>query len=167
LILFAELNPLGPGGLVTLHDSGGERQLMVDLADAAGVPLTELGADTVAAIEEVLDPELPAVNPLDAWSRGGETAASQMTNCLTLMMQDDGAALGAIAIDRAPDGFIYPSHIDRMRHASELSGKVGRCNNTQRFSCCRRRFDIPERCSRLDELPGFLAQAGHENYSRR
>jgi acyl-CoA synthetase (NDP forming) len=123
LILFAELNPLGPGGLVTLHDSGGERQLMVDLADAAGVPLTELGADTVAAIEEVLDPELPAVNPLDAWSRGGETAASQMTNCLTLMMQDDGAALGAIAIDRAPDGFIYPSHIDRMRHASELSGK--------------------------------------------
>jgi len=96
---------------------------MVDLADAAGVPLTELGADTVAAIEEVLDPELPAVNPLDAWSRGGETAASQMTNCLTLMMQDDGAALGAIAIDRAPDGFIYPSHIDRMRHASELSGK--------------------------------------------
>ncbi|RLA33751.1 MAG: hypothetical protein DRR15_09905 [Gammaproteobacteria bacterium] len=123
LILFAELNPLGPGGLVTLHDSGGERQLMVDLADAAGVPLTDLGADTVAAIEEVLDPELPAVNPLDAWSRGGETAASQMTNCLTLMMQDDGVALGAIAIDRAPDGFIYPSHIDRMRQAGDLSGK--------------------------------------------
>ena len=96
---------------------------MVDLADAAGVPLTDLGADTVAAIEEVLDPELPAVNPLDAWSRGGETAASQMTNCLTLMMQDDGAALGAIAIDRAPDGFIYPSHIDCMRQASDLSGK--------------------------------------------
>ena len=123
LILFAELNPLGPGGLVTLHDSGGERQLMVDLADAAGVPLIDLGADTVAAIEQVLDPELPAVNPLDAWSRGGQTADSQMTNCLTLMMQDDGAALGAIAIDRAPDGFIYPSHIDRMRQASDLSGK--------------------------------------------
>jgi acyl-CoA synthetase (NDP forming) len=123
LILFAELNPLGPGGLVTLHDSGGERQLMVDLADAAGVPLTDLGADTVAAIEEVLDPELPAVNPLDAWSRGGETADSQMTNCLTLMMQDDGAALGAIVIDRAPDGFIYPIHVDRMRQASDLSGK--------------------------------------------
>jgi acyl-CoA synthetase (NDP forming) len=123
LILFAELNPLGSGGLVTLHDSGGERQLMVDLADAARVPLTDLGADTVAAIEKVLDPELPAVNPLDAWSRGGETADSQMTNCLTLMMQDDGAALGAIAIDRAPDGLIYPSHVDRMRQASDLSGK--------------------------------------------
>ncbi|HSG65553.1 MAG TPA: CoA-binding protein, partial [Gammaproteobacteria bacterium] len=35
LILFAELEPIGEGGLVTLHDSGGERQLVVDLADAA------------------------------------------------------------------------------------------------------------------------------------
>jgi acyl-CoA synthetase (NDP forming) len=123
LILFAELNPLGPGGLVTLHDSGGERQLIVDLADAAGVPMTDLGADTVAAIKEVLDPELPAVNPLDAWSRGGETAGSNMADCLTLMMQDDKVALGAIVHDRGPDGLIYPNYVDRMRHASNLSGK--------------------------------------------
>ena len=75
LILFAELNPIGEGGLATLHDSGGERQLMVDLADEAGVPLTELAPETVAALEKVLDPELPAVNPLDGWSRGGEIAA--------------------------------------------------------------------------------------------
>jgi acyl-CoA synthetase (NDP forming) len=33
MILFAEMHPVGDGGLVTLHDSGGERQLMVDLAD--------------------------------------------------------------------------------------------------------------------------------------
>ncbi len=123
LILFAELNPLGPGGLVTLHDSGGERQLLVDLADTAGVPLTDLGADTVTALEAVLDPELPAVNPLDGWSRGGETANSQMTECLTLMMQDDDVALGAIVHDRAPDGLIYASYVHRMSHASDLSGK--------------------------------------------
>jgi len=123
LILFAELNPLGPGGLVTLHDSGGERQLMVDLADATGVPLTDLCADTIAAIEKVLEPELPAVNPLDAWSRGGEAAGLRMTNCLTLMMQDDNAALGAIIHDRAPGGYIYPSYIDYMQHARGASGK--------------------------------------------
>ena len=123
LILFAELHPIGPGGLATLHDSGGERQLMVDLADAAGVPLTDLGADTVTALEAVLDPELPAVNPLDGWSRGGETANSQMTECLTLMMKDDGVALGAMVLDRAPDGYIYENYIHRMRRASDLSGK--------------------------------------------
>src|SRR5690606_7281832 len=39
LILFANPGHVGPGGLVTLHDSGGERQLLVDLAADAGVPL--------------------------------------------------------------------------------------------------------------------------------
>ena len=35
LILFSAMEPVGEGGLVALHDSGGERQLMIDLADAA------------------------------------------------------------------------------------------------------------------------------------
>ena len=60
LIMFAELHPVGDGGLVTLHDSGGERQLIVDLADEFGVPLTTLSDETVNAIAEVIDPELPA-----------------------------------------------------------------------------------------------------------
>ena len=123
LILFSEFNPLGPGGLVTLHDSGGERQLIVDLADDAGVPLTELGADTTAKLERVLDPELPAINPLDAWSRGGETASEQMSQCLSLMMQDEGAAIGAVMHDRAPDGAIYQSYVRYMETAHAASGK--------------------------------------------
>jgi acyl-CoA synthetase (NDP forming) len=65
LILFAEFNPLGKGALVSLHDSGGERQLMIDLADDERVPMTELAENTVSELEIVLDPELPAVNPLD------------------------------------------------------------------------------------------------------
>lgn len=123
LILFAELHPVGPGGLVSLHDSGGERQLMIDLADAAGVPLTKLAPDTVAALEEVLDPELPAVNPLDGWSRGGEPAGEKMARYLTLMMQDPGAALGVVQHDRAPDGYIYESYIGYMETAHRESGK--------------------------------------------
>jgi acyl-CoA synthetase (NDP forming) len=123
LILFAELNPIGEGGLVTLHDSGGERQLMVDLADETGVPMAELTADTVSALETVLDPELPAVNPLDGWSRGGAEAAEQMTDCMTIMMQDPGAAIGGIIHDRAPGGLVYPSYVQYMERAHEESGK--------------------------------------------
>ena len=123
LILFAELSPVGEGGLVTLHDSGGERQLLVDLADAAQVPLTELGADTIRSLEAVLDPELPAVNPLDGWSRGGETAAEQMNDCMSIMMRDPGTAIGGIIHDRAPDGLIYPSYVRYMERAHEASGK--------------------------------------------
>ena len=123
LIMFAELHPAGAGGLVTLHDSGGERQLLVDLAHDAGVPLTDLSDETTDALKTVLDPELPAVNPLDAWSRGGPDAGEVMTRSLTLMMQDAGAALGAIIHDRAPYGKIYPSYLSYMQRARAEAGK--------------------------------------------
>jgi acyl-CoA synthetase (NDP forming) len=123
LIMFSELHPVGAGGLVTLHDSGGERQLLVDLAHDANVPLTLLSDNTVKELEAVLDPELPAVNPLDAWSRGGPDAGEVMTRCLSLMMQDAGAALAAVIHDRAPHGLVYPSYLNYMQRARAESGK--------------------------------------------
>jgi acyl-CoA synthetase (NDP forming) len=123
LILFAELPRVGAGGLVSLHDSGGERQLMVDLCDEAGVPLTKLSKDSVAAIEKVIDPELPAVNPLDAWSRGSARAREQMTQCFSAMLQDPGAAMGAAVLDRAPQGKVYSSYLEYLQRAHAASGK--------------------------------------------
>ncbi|MDX1517567.1 MAG: CoA-binding protein, partial [Woeseiaceae bacterium] len=123
LILFAVLHPVPKGGLVALHDSGGERQLLIDLCDELGVPLTTLSDDSVRGLQAVLDPELPAVNPLDAWSRGGPDAGRQMAECLALLMQDPGAALGAVVHARAPGGAVYPSYLEYLRHAREASGK--------------------------------------------
>jgi len=123
LVMFAELHPVGAGGLVTLHDSGGERQLLVDLAADAGVPLTVLSENTITALEDVLDPELPAVNPLDAWSRGGPDAGKVMARSLSLLMQDPDAAIGAVIHDRAPGGKIYRSYLSYMQHAREEVGK--------------------------------------------
>jgi acyl-CoA synthetase (NDP forming) len=123
LILFAEFSPLGKGELVALHDSGGERQLMVDLADAEQVPMTELAEDTVVELEKVLDPGLPAVNPLDAWSRGGPKAGEKMTRCLTVLLRDPGAAIGAVVHDRAPDGKIYSSYVSYMQRAHAETDK--------------------------------------------
>ncbi len=158
LILFAELHPVGPGGLVSLHDSGGERQLMVDLCDEAGVPLTELGKETVAALEQVLDPELPAVNPLDAWSRGGPDVGKQMTQALTLMMQDPGAAVGALVHDRAPHGFVYASYIEYMRLAHEQSGKPAALVAARQGTGCDERVVSSTHAGMpvLDGLPAFL-----------
>lgn len=123
LIMFAAMHPVGPGGVVALHDSGGERQLMIDLADSAGVPLTDLSDATVQALEQVLEPELPAVNPLDGWSRGGPRSDEQMTRCLSLLLQDPGASFGALLHDRAPGGNIYPEYVDYLRRAHADSGK--------------------------------------------
>ena len=123
LIMFAELHPVGAGGLVSLHDSGGERALLVDLAADAEVPLADLSESTREKIAAIIDPELPAINPLDAWSRGGPDASTQMTGGLTLMMQDPGAALGVVIHDRAPFGKIYPSYLTYMQRARAESGK--------------------------------------------
>jgi acyl-CoA synthetase (NDP forming) len=87
------------------------------------VPLTELAVDTVRRIESVLEPELPAVNPLDAWSRGGESAGDIMRECFAVMMQDPAAAIGAVVQDRGPDGVIYPSHVSYMEAAAAACGK--------------------------------------------
>lgn len=136
LILFAELHPVGAGGLVSIHDSGGERQLLVDLADDADVPLTELCEDTVKKLTEVIDPELPAINPLDAWSRGGPDASQKMTRGLTLMLQDPGAALGVVIHDRGPFGKIYPNYLTYMQRARAESGKpVALVSATQGSGC--------------------------------
>ena len=123
LILFSELHPLGEGGLAAIHDSGGLRQLLVDLADEIGVPLTKLSAETVKELKAILDSDLPAVNPLDAWSRGGPGAGEVMTKSLSLMMQDSGIAVGAALLDRAPDGLIYPIYLGRLQRAHADSGK--------------------------------------------
>ncbi|NCF16659.1 MAG: hypothetical protein GWP63_00330 [Haliea sp.] len=123
LILFSRTPPLGEGALVTLHDSGGERQLAIDLAGQLAVPLAKLAPETVERLEQFLDPGLPPVNPLDAWGSGGADAPTNMTACFTALLQDPGAALGAVVHDRAPGGGIYPAYLDYLRAAREATGK--------------------------------------------
>jgi acyl-CoA synthetase (NDP forming) len=123
LIMFAQPCPVAGGGLVCLHDSGGERQLAIDLAEQLQVPLTELEPSTVERLEPLLDDGLPAVNPLDAWGSGGAGAAQTMSDCFTAILSDPGAALGAVIHDRAPGGEIYPSYVEYLRAAQLATGK--------------------------------------------
>jgi acyl-CoA synthetase (NDP forming) len=123
LIMFAQPCPVAGGGLVCLHDSGGERQLAIDLAEQLQVPLTELEPSTVERLEPLLDDGLPAVNPLDAWGSGGAGAAQTMSECFTAILSDPGAALGAVIHDRAPGGEIYPSYVEYLRAAQLATGK--------------------------------------------
>ncbi len=123
LILFAQPHRLGAGGLVSIHDSGGERQLLIDLAHDHGVPLTQLAPASTLQLESLLDAGLPAVNPLDAWSTGGPDADTAMQHCFAVLMRDPHAALGAVVHDRAADGGIYPGYIDYLRAGHRASGK--------------------------------------------
>lgn len=123
LVMFAQPHPVATGGLVALHDSGGERQLLIDLADRVGVPLAEISPATTERLQELLDPGLPAVNPLDAWSKGGSEYHLVMEKCFAALMKDEQAALGAVVHDRAPYGAIYPDYIGYLHAGHAASGK--------------------------------------------
>ncbi len=123
LIMFAQPHPIGEGGLVALHDSGGERQLLIDRANDFDVPLADISAATAARLEEPMDPGLPAVNPLDAWGTGSADADRIMEDSFAALMRDSNAALGVVIHDRAPHGAIYAEYLDYMRTAHSTSGK--------------------------------------------
>jgi len=123
MILFAQPHPVGAGGLVSIHDSGGERQLLIDLAHDAGVPLTKLNAETTTKLAALLDPGLPPVNPLDAWSTGGPDYHDSMRKCFATLMSDPRAAFGAVIHDRVAGGGIHHGYLDYLRAGHAASGK--------------------------------------------
>ena len=123
LILFAQPHEVGHGGLVSIHDSGGERQLLIDLAHDHAVQLTQLSPASTAKLEALLDPGLPAVNPLDAWSTGGPDYHHSMQQCFSTLMSDPQAAVGAVIHDRAPGGGIFADYLSYLRAGHAASGK--------------------------------------------
>ena len=123
LIMFAQPHSLAEGNLVTIHDSGGERQLILDLAADQDVDFAALNSETVAKLEEILDPGLPAVNPLDAWGRGLDDSDQIMADSLTTMLQDPNASMGAVVQDRGALSRIYPEYLEYMKQANDATGK--------------------------------------------
>ena len=63
---------MADGGVAAVLDSGGEREMLVDLAAAAGTPLADLSQDTLDAIRPRLHHSLEPVNPLDAWGTAAD-----------------------------------------------------------------------------------------------
>ena len=124
LIMFDQPHQLATGNMVSIHDSGGERQLMIDIADQQGVEFAELEESTTQKLKEILEPGLPAVNPLDAWGKGLEDADQIMADCITEMLDDPNASMAAIVMDRGPLGLIHEEYIDYyMKQANDRTGK--------------------------------------------
>ena len=88
-----------PGsGLATVHDSGGERTLVVDLAEALDVPFAVIGEATTSRLAALLDTGLRPENPLDCWGTGGDTE-TLFTEATRAMAADDAVDLVALGLD--------------------------------------------------------------------
>ena len=123
LIMFDQPHSLANGNMVSMHDSGGERQLIIDIADQQGVEFAELEEATTEKLEEILDPGLPPVNPLDAWGKGLGDADQIMIDSMIAMLSDSNASMGAIVMDRGPLGKIFPEYIDYLEQTNQQTGK--------------------------------------------
>lgn len=88
----------GPGGLASIHDSGGERAMMIDVAARVGVRFADISAETTAALGAALEPGLPPVNPLDAWGTGNAADDIYVT-CMRVLLADPDTAALAFAVD--------------------------------------------------------------------
>jgi acyl-CoA synthetase (NDP forming) len=87
-----------PGGLAAIHDSGGERAHLLDLAEQVGVPFADISEATRDRLAAVLEPGLPPTNPLDAWGTGND-ADQIFATCIQALLEDPATAALALNLD--------------------------------------------------------------------
>lgn len=102
LELFSTGRRATANGLGAVHDSGGERAMLIDTADQVGVPLPHLGRVASDRISAVLDPGLEPANPVDAWGTG-RNAEGVFAECLQAVAADPGVGAVAFCVDLTPE----------------------------------------------------------------
>ena len=106
----------GPGGLASIHDSGGERAMFADAAASAGVPLPALEPATSARLKEVLEDDLLPINPLDAWGTGNDYEDIFIQSMAALAGDPKVAAL-AFCVDMTTEMYAEGGYIRAAKEA--------------------------------------------------
>ena len=122
LLLFQQGRRVGSGGLVAIHNSGGERELAVDLADRVGLTYPELHADTLERLSHIVDPELELTNPLDAWS-SAQGFQSIFTESFKVLLADPNAALGVMFCDVRDNYYVSSGYAESALAAHAATDK--------------------------------------------
>lgn len=110
------------GRLATFHDSGGERELVVDIAERVGVDFAEISEETKARIAPHLDPGLVAENPLDAWGTARDFV-DRYASALGALVDDAAVGAGVFFTD-IREGYWYSAGIaEAVRRVAAQSTK--------------------------------------------
>jgi acyl-CoA synthetase (NDP forming) len=122
LLLLSQPRRLVTGGLASIHDSGGERELLVDRAAALGVPFARIGAATRDRLAASLDYGLEPINPVDAWGTGHEYE-KVFGDCMAALLDDPDTAIGALCVETRSDRVLHHGYAHAMRRAHAGSDK--------------------------------------------
>lgn len=124
LELFAAGRRARPGGrgIATVHDSGAERAMVVDLVDELGGSFAPLAPATVDRLSGLLDPGLVPTNPLDVWGTGADTRRL-FADAMLALADDPAVSAVALAIDLVHeyDGDVsYPLAAQQVWDSTDL-----------------------------------------------
>src|SRR6185312_11112805 len=122
LLLFSAGKPAAAGGLASLHDSGGERELVTDVASRMGVRFAEISDATLDRLQQHLDSGLQAANPLDVWGSGRDFQ-HHVEACMDAMLADADTAMGALFQDIRDGSYVASGFAKALLAASRKSSK--------------------------------------------
>ncbi|MFQ5938768.1 MAG: acetate--CoA ligase family protein [Alphaproteobacteria bacterium] len=100
LLLLSMERRVSSGGLAAILDSGGSREMLIDLADDVGMPFAQISAETRERLAQRLEYGLEPVNPLDAWGTGHDYEQI-FVECFSALMDDPATAIGVFVTDHA------------------------------------------------------------------
>ncbi len=126
-LLFSQGKRIASGGVSGVMDSGGARGMLIDLADRMGVPLSDIGPDTVRKLAGLLEYGLEPVNPTDVWGSGIEWQ-NVYTGCMQALVDDTDSCLATIFADVCLPGDYGPELL-------ELAEQVDRNTDKPVFLC--------------------------------
>lgn len=120
--LLAAPRRAGPGGLAAIFDSGGERELMMDIAEDVGVPFAQIGEETRQVLVDNLDHGLEPINPLDAWGTGRDYQ-TVFERCWQALMDDPDTAMGVFVADLSSGFYLHESFARICRRVHRRTSK--------------------------------------------
>ncbi len=122
LLFFDQRYRPGAGGIASIHDSGGEREMVVDMAERIGLPFAEISPATKQAIAKHLDLGLIPDNPLDAWGTARDFI-NRFAGAFGALVADPDVAVGVFFTD-IREGYWYSTGIvEATRRVAATGGK--------------------------------------------
>ncbi len=110
------------GALAAIFDSGGERELMIDLAGDIGVEFGQLSQRTTQVLVDNLDHGLEPINPLDAWGTGRDYQVV-FERCWQALMDDPDTAMGVFVVDLSSGFHLHESFARICRRVHRRTDK--------------------------------------------
>ena len=122
LLLFGQPRRLARGGVASIHDSGGLRELAIDVGAAHSVPFAKINAQTTERLAARLDYGLEPVNPVDAWGTGHDWEGI-FRDCLNALMQDPDTAIGILFAETRSGYYLHEGYAEIVRDVAALTDK--------------------------------------------